>query len=85
MNCVDQEHKLNKQYNGCDTVELFTSTLRNLNIDGISIPMHFEMFGEENTECFVFKKDLLELCAMEPVDITCVVAYMRSYMMYILC
>ena len=45
--------------------------------DQIIIPIEKEMFGDNTTECYVFKQDLVDLCEMQPLDVTCIKADMR--------
>ena len=45
--------------------------------DQIRIPIEKEMFGDDTTECYVFKQDLVDFCEMKPLDVTCIKAYMR--------
>lgn len=55
----------------------FTQTLKNMKANQITIPLVKEIFGDDNLETFVFKNDLFEFCAMKPIDVTIIVAYMR--------
>ena len=48
-----------------------------MDADQIRIPVEKEMFGDNTTECYVFKQDLVDLCEMQPLDVTCIKAYMR--------
>ncbi|KAM7530254.1 hypothetical protein LguiB_033664 [Lonicera macranthoides] len=58
-------------------IDAFALTLQTMKIIEIMIPMEKEIFGEENVECYVFKNNLLEFCAMKSLDATCIATYMR--------
>ena len=57
-------------------IKAFTNTLKSLE-NAIEIPMDKKMFEEENDRCFIIKDALVDFCKMNPIDVTCIVAYMR--------
>lgn len=61
----------------CDLITAFTHNLFIMKTNQITIPLEKEMFGEDKGQCYVFKNDLLDFCALKPLDVTCIVAYMR--------
>ena len=69
-------------HGGCVIIDAFTQTLESMDTSQIMIPIGEEIFGDQNLVSYVFKNDMFDFCKMQPMDVTCIIAYMRCDFYY---